>query len=216
MPEVDQGSSREQNRIQWVYSSQNNEELAERYDEWATAYDSDLAEKFGWVAPQMATDVFSRHVPRDAMVLDAGAGTGLVGECLAGLGYRDLVAVDLSTGMLEQAREKGVYSELRQMVMGDPLDFLTDSFGAVISVGVFTLGHAPATSLHELVRVTKPGGHILFTLRPDVYENNGFKEVQTGLESSGQWKLVEVGKELQTLPKGEPEVYHQVWVYRAE
>ena len=99
----------EQNRVQWVYSSQNNRELAERYDEWATAYDSDLAEKFGWVGPQQATEVFSRHVPKDASVLDAGAGTGLVGQCLAGLGYRDLVAMDLSSGMLEEARRKDVY-----------------------------------------------------------------------------------------------------------
>ena len=206
----------EQNRVQWIYSSRNNQELAERYDEWSGAYDSDLVEKFGWVGPQEATQVFARHVPKDARVLDAGAGTGLVGECLAGLGYRDLVAMDLSPGMLEQARQKGVYGELRQMVMGDTLDFPTDSFDAVISVGVFTLGHAPAVSLHELVRVTRPGGHLLFTLRPDVYESNGFKEVQAGLESAGEWKLVDVGQEFQTLPKGEPEVYHQVWVYRVE
>ena len=29
----------EQNRVQWVYSSQNNQELAERYDQWAEDYD---------------------------------------------------------------------------------------------------------------------------------------------------------------------------------
>ena len=31
-----------QNRVQWVYSSRNNEELAERYDHWAKDYDTDL------------------------------------------------------------------------------------------------------------------------------------------------------------------------------
>lgn len=206
---------KDQNRVQWVYSSQNNRELAERYDEWASEYDSDLAEQFGWIAPREAADVLSRYVPKDARILDAGAGTGLVGECLAALGYGDLVAMDLSAGMLEQARQKGVYRECRQMVLGEVLDFPTGSFDAVISVGVFTLGHAPAESLHELVRITKPGGHVLFGLRPDVYEANGFKEVQAELESRGAWKLVEEGREFQPLPKGEPEVYHQVWVYRA-
>ena len=137
----------------------------------------------------------------------------LVGRCLSDLGYRDLVGIDLSLGMLAQAREKGVYRELRQMVLGEPLDLATDAFDAVISVGVFTVGHAPATALQELARVTKPGGHIVFAMRPDVYENEGFKEVQMSLESEGRWELVELGEPFQTLPKGEPEVLHRVWVY---
>ena len=34
------------------------------------------------------------------------------------------------------------------------------------------------------------------------------------LESEGKWKLIEVSEEFQPLPKGEPEVNHQVWVYQ--
>ena len=75
------------------------------------------------------------------------------------------------------------------------------------------MAHAPATSLDELVRITRLGGHIVFTLRPDVYENSGFKEKQTALEYEGKWKFMEVTGEFQALPKGEPDVYHQVWVY---
>jgi SAM-dependent methyltransferase len=121
--------------------------------------------------------------------------------------------MDLSKGMLEQARQKNVYGEYHQMVMGETLRFASDSFDAALSVGVLTVGHAPATSLHELARVVRPGGHIIFTLRPDLYEDGGFKEVQTSLESDGKWKLVELGDPMQILPKGEPDVLHQVWVY---
>lgn len=84
----------------------------------------------------------------------------------------------------------------------------------VICVGTLTLGHAPASSLNELVRITKPTGHIVYTLRPDIYEEKGFKEIQNGLESVGMWRLVEVSEEIQVLPKGELDVYHQVWVYQ--
>ena len=66
----------------------------------------------------------------------------------------------------------------------------------------------------ELVRITRPGGHIAFSLRPDVYENSGFKDKQTALETDGKWRLVEVSGQFQPLPKGEPDVYHQVWVYQ--
>jgi len=154
-------------------------------------------------------------VPRkEVRILDAGAGTGLVGKLLARQGYNNLVAMDLSVSMLEEARKKNAYQEFHQMVMGESLDYATDSFDAVISIGVLTVGHAPASSFDELIRVTKPGGYIVFSLRPDVYRESGFKEKQDALESEGKWKLAEVSEAFQLLPKGEPDVYHQVWVYQ--
>ena len=88
--------------------------------------------------------------------------------------------MDLCHGMPEEARRKKVYRELHRMVMGEPRDFPSDSFDAVVSVGPLTVGHAPASSLDELVRITRPGGHIVFTLRPDVYQTGGFKEPGAG------------------------------------
>ncbi len=201
-------------KVQWIYSSRDNKELAERYDQWAKDYDEDLGEEFGWLGPQRAVEFFIKYVPKDARVLDAGAGTGLVGELLANRGYNNLVAMDLSKGMLEEARKKNAYREFHQMVMGEPLDYATDSFDAVISVGVLTVGHAPASSFDELIRITRPGGYIVFSLRPDVHRDSGFREKQDNLEAAGKWKLVKRSEEFQPLPKGEPDVYHQVWVYQ--
>ena len=203
-----------QNRVQWIYSSRNNEELAERYDDWAKDYDTDLEQDFEWAGPQRAAEVFAKHVPKDGRILDAGAGTGLVGKFLSENGYSQLVAMDLSRGMLEEARKKNVYQEFHQMVMGEPLGFSPDHFDAVVSVGVLTVGHAPASSLDELIRITRPGGYVVFSLRPDVYETGGFKEMQAELERAGKWQLAEESEKFQPLPKGEPEVYHQVWAYR--
>ena len=201
-------------KVQWIYSSRDNLELAERYDIWAKDYDEDLDEGFGWIGPQRAVDFLIKYVNKNARILDAGAGTGLVGELLKKQGYKKLVAMDLSKGMLEEARKKNAYREFNQMVMGEPLEYSTGSFDAVISVGVLTVGHAPASSLDELARITKPGGYIVFSLRPDVYRDSGFKEKQDDLEAQGKWKLVEVSEEFKPLPKGEPDVYHQVWVYQ--
>jgi SAM-dependent methyltransferase len=201
-------------RVRWIYTSRDNEELAERYDRWAEDYDVDLDEEFGWMGPQRAVELFSRYVPKEAKILDAGAGTGLVGHLLKEQGYEDLTAMDLSTGMLEEARKKNAYLNFHQMVMGERLDYEDGCFDAVISVGVMTVGHAPASSLDELVRTTKPGGHIVFTLRPDVYKSDGFKEMQEQLEAAGRWQFLEVSETFRPLPKGEPEVQHQVWVYK--
>ena len=202
------------NRVQWVYSSTTNQELEERYDQWASEYDRDLTEEFDWRAPQAAADIFAKHVPTEAKVLDAGAGTGLVGDILAPLGYRNLHAMDLSLGMLEEARRKGLYRDFHQMTLGEELSYETDSFGAVISVGVFTTGHAPPHAFDELVRITRSGGFIVFSLRVDLYEVGGFKEYQVGMEDSGKWNLVEVSDPFHPLPKGEPEVVHRIWAYQ--
>lgn len=201
-------------RVQWVYASENNRQLEERYDEWSKEYDDDLADDFGYVMPRMAAETFARFVPKDARILDAGAGTGLVGVELSRLGYSDIEAMDMSGGMLQVAGAKGVYGTLHQMVMGEPLGFDNDRYDAIIGVGVLTLGHAPANSLDELVRVTKQGGYIAFTLRPDVYEQNGFREKQEQLVADGKWELAEVTDEFHGMPKGEPDVLFQVWVYK--
>jgi SAM-dependent methyltransferase len=204
------------NRVQWVYDATNDKELEGRYDQWAADYDSDLAAEFAWNAPQNATAVFVKHVDKSAHILDAGAGTGLVGECLAEVGYKDLVAMDLSQGMLDEAKSKNLYNAFHQMALGGTLDFATGEFDAVISVGVFTQGHAPANSFDELARITKPGGLILFSLRVDIYESGGFQRQQTGMEDSGVWELAEMTEEYQPLPKGEPEVWHRIWAYRVK
>ena len=201
-------------RVQWVYSSTSNRELEERYDQWASEYDKDLAEEFEWNAPRTAVDLLAKHVPTEAKILDAGAGTGLVGECLARLGYQDLYAMDLSLGMLEEARRKDLYKDFYQMTLGEELGFETNSFDSVISVGVFTTGHAPAHAFDELARVTKPDGIVVFSLRVDLYEEGGFKEYQAGLEEAGRWKLAELSEPFQPLPKGEPEVIHRIWAYQ--
>ena len=201
-------------RVQWVYSSTSNDELAQRYDEWARDYDDDLINTFVWLSPRLGAETLAEHVNTSGRILDAGAGTGLVGVELQRLGYRDICALDLSEGMLREARAKGCYSEFHQMALGERLDFESATFDAVISIGVFTLGHAPANSFEELCRITKPGGYIVVSLRPDTRAEQGYQQYQDALTNKGAWTLVSLSDPFHPLPKGEPEVQHQIWVYR--
>ena len=200
-------------RVQWVYGSTSNQELEERYDQWATEYDKDLDEVFAWNAPQTGANVLASLVPATAAVLDAGAGTGLAGKCLANAGFTNLAAMDLSQGMLDEARKKNVYSSFHQMTLGETLGFETGQFDAVISIGVFTLGHAPINSFDELARVTKPGGYVVFSLRTDMVDD-GYQAYFDKLAADGRWKLAQISDPYQPLPKGEPEVFHQIWAFQ--
>ena len=126
--------------LERVFTASGTKLLADTYDEWAVSYDADML-AIGYLHPAVAAGFVGRHArDRAARILDAGARTGILGQILAIMDYADLVALDMSDGMLARASERGVYAELRKGVLGEPLDFADHSFAAVVSTGVFTAG----------------------------------------------------------------------------
>ena len=47
-----------------------------------------------------------------------------------------------------------------------------------------------------------------------IYESHGFKARQEALAAAGRWRLVEADRRRHILPKGEPEMEHDIWVYQ--
>ena len=197
-----------------LYGAGDLEELRSEYDRIAEAYDAALVDEMGYTSPSELARTVGRLLPRDARILDVGAGTGLLGAALADAGFSQLDGLDLSPRMLAEARRKGVYGDLREGRLGGELDFESGQYDGVVAAGVLTTGHAPADSLDELVRITRPGGHVVFTLRSDAGKPIGFEERMAELVSGGQWQLVETGDEFQAMPLGEPDVLVRVWAYR--
>ena len=77
----------------------------------------------GYRSPAAVSEVVRRLLQPDARVLDAGAGTGLLGVALAKAGFTRLDAFDLSPGMLAEAARKNVYDDLRTGRLGDALEY---------------------------------------------------------------------------------------------
>lgn len=196
-----------------LYGARDVDELREEYDRIASAYDGELLDGMGYRSPAAVTAVAQRLLAPDARILDAGAGTGLLGVALAEAGFTQLDGLDLSSRMLAEAARKRVYSELREGRLGDDLEYTTGAYDGVVAAGVLTTGHAPAACLDELVRITRPGGHVIFTLRADRMPP-GFEDKIAELEDASRWKLIERGDEYQALPNGEPEVRVRVWAFR--
>lgn len=202
----------ERHSLDWIDKAKSKEEFAERYDEWASTYDKDLIEKWGYTMPALIGDLFMKYVKnREARILDAGAGTGLGGEYIKRKGYDNLFAIDASQGMLNQAKPKKIYRELAQMFLDERLDFPDDYFDAVLCAGV--IGHAPPESFNELIRVTKPSGFIVFSLRVAFYDEPRFHEKQRSLEETEKWRLVERTDPVQGIP-GESTNYYYSFVYQ--
>ena len=208
------GRSQDSFDLQSAFATTSGQESGELYDSWAEDYERSVA-SWGYTTPAVAAGLFGRYVrPEDGTILDAGAGTGITGEILALLGYGDIVGIDVAPKMLELARSKGAYRELRQMELGGRLDFPDDAFGSVVSTGVFAAGHAPPESFDDLIRVTKPGGYMILSVRTDVFEEGGFKEKQEALEREHKWQLVDVSASFAHLRFEDPDLKIQVFAYR--
>ena len=88
--------------------------------------------------------------------------------------------------MLKIAGSRGAYGDLKQAALGGPLPWPDGHFRAFFSTGVFTISHAPASGLHELARITRSGGHAIFTVRDQVLDSGGFRGVFAELEQAGE------------------------------
>lgn len=185
-----------------VYSAESSETLARTYDDWARDYDSDML-RAGYRHPMICIGLLARHVPAEAGgVLDAGVGTGLIGEWLKILGYRRVEGFDLSTGMLEVARRKGAYDELRQAELGKRLPYDDGRFAAAVCAGVFTIAHARPEGLDDLLRVVRPGGHVVLTVKDKLYEA-GFERHLQGLVEAGRCRVAEMTPSYLSMPNQE-------------
>lgn len=161
--------------LEKIYQAKSNAEMMDVYKKWATDYDADTVGKIGYVAHIMTADALGKVLDaKDASVLDAGCGTGLVGMELAKRGFCNLDALDFSKEMLAASRRKNIYQQLFNTDMNRPLDFESDSYDAVVCAGSFSYCHVQATALDELVRITKPGGFICFTIRAGAFEDCGY------------------------------------------
>lgn len=181
------GSS-EGSRLDAVYGARDAGEIARVYDAWAEGYEAEMA-ALGYRHPSICLAMLARHLPKGAgPVLDAGSGTGLLGQWLAIIGYGPAEAIDISAGMLKVAAGKGVYAALHEADLRGRLPFEDGRFAAVVSAGVFTTGHVGAEALDEIARILRPGGVAVLTVKNAVWDG-GFRARVGEMEREGRLEL---------------------------
>ena len=131
----------------------------ERYDRIAPIYDA-LEWMMEWRARRWRRDLWSR-VGTDR-ILELGVGTGKnIRYYPAG---RDVVAMDISEGMLARARHRAerLCATVR-LEVGDAqaLSYADASFDVVVATFLFCSVPDPVLGLTEAKRVLKPGGQLL-------------------------------------------------------
>ncbi len=197
-----------------IYAPRSSQELRQTYDIWAEDYDRDVAGR-DYRLPGIVTALVARHVTAGAgTILDAGAGTGILGEWLSLAGFRDILALDMSPGMLERAAGRGVYDGVRTGELGMPIDLPDGHFAAVASAGAFGITHAPASGFREMVRVTRKGGHLVLSVRFKGIEEGGFEEEARRMERDGLWRCIETLAPFEAFA-GDSESLYVTWVFQS-
>ena len=160
-----------------AYSLKTPKDSINLYKKWAQTYDEDFALNSNYLSPKKISIFFNKHAKNtDTPILDVGAGTGLVGEFLNKNGNKELIGIDISSEMLEEARLKGCYSSLMESDVTKSIPLKNNSIGAVVSAGTFTHGHVGADAFDELLRITKPGGLFVLSINSKVFIKGGFQE----------------------------------------
>ncbi len=195
-----------------VYASASAKQSAEIYDDWSAEYEEHMRGS-GYAHPAMVAAMFTRHQPPgEAAILDAGSGTGIMGEILTALGYSHICGFDASKGMLAHAAGKNIYKDLRLGLLGETLDYDDNSFAACTASGVFTQGHAPLEGLSELIRVTRPGGYIVFSISR-TYLGEHFESSARPLEKAKKWRRGDYSERYNSTPHGEDNLVSQVFAF---
>lgn len=104
----------------------------------------------------------------EAVVLDAGCGTGEKSLYMAGLGTRQVIGIDLSSASIRHAQQNAASFGIRnvEFINGSVLElpFADRLFDIVHSSGVLHHTPDPYGGFREVVRVLKPGGVVIVCL----------------------------------------------------
>ena len=126
------------------------------YDEFSGWYERERGRGYHALIDDLEVRVATEFA-RNGTALEVGCGTGLILERIARVAER-AVGLDLSPGMLQQARARGL-----DVVQGvaTALPFADESFDVTYSYKV--LAHVPEIelALSEMARVTRRGGTVL-------------------------------------------------------
>lgn len=148
------------------------------FDAFAGDFDSTLA-GLEYQVPEYIAETVSKHLKfkyfKHINCLDLGCGTGLCGQAVKPIiGWSELVGVDLSEKMLQEAKQKYVYDRL---VVDEIVNFLnteTKLYHLVIAGDVFTYFGDLQKLIQAVSKVLASGGLLVFSVSENGYNGQDY------------------------------------------
>ncbi|NEO85626.1 MAG: class I SAM-dependent methyltransferase [Spirulina sp. SIO3F2] len=182
-------------------------------NQWDEDYYHPIALKlYDWAIADMLE---AMDIEAGAKVLDAGCGPGVHSIRIAKAGY-SVCAIDISSTMLDQARQRAMAEDVADKIEFDQkdltqLDIPDNTFSYVFSWGVVI--HIPEVekALSELARIVKPGGKLALYVTNEA-------ALDHRIESAARFVLRKPLNELSRLQLGEGIWYNmndeKLWLWR--
>lgn len=170
--------------LEGAYNLQNEADNIAYYKDFAAQYDAGFADALGYNTPKALAETFHRIATEtDRPIADIGCGTGLAALAL-NLPKDVIDGYDISLEMLDKAREKQLYRALYNANLKQSLDAYPKDYGALISVGTFTLGHLGPQDLGNLLSLLRMNGLICITISAAHFKAQGFGEFLNDLHEA--------------------------------
>lgn len=145
------------------------------FDGFASSFDHNLA-ALNYSVPRLIGNRVKETYPKpnaELVVMDAGCGTGLCGEFLKPVASR-LVGVDLSAGMLDQARRRSLYDELLEAELTTTLQQDSNRFDLIICADTLCYFGELEEVFAAVAGALKPGARFIFSVEL-LFGNNSEK-----------------------------------------
>jgi predicted TPR repeat methyltransferase len=155
------------------------------FDNFAASFESKLAH-LEYRAPsliQMMLESSGRPPEKTFDVLDAGCGTGWCGPLVAPYA-RHLTGVDLSAGMLAQAKDKHIYDDLTQGELTQFLESRPGAFDLIVSADTLVYFGDLARVAKAARTALRPQGLFVFTVEQLMEDDT---EADIRLEPHGRY-----------------------------
>lgn len=162
-----------------AHALQSKDEVLDLYGAWADTYDTGFAMNQGYQIPREVAVAYA-EVGGQGPLLDVGAGTGLVAQEMAKFEIGPVDGVDLSPDMLRVAGRKGVYRNLIEADITEPLPG-APKFAGIVSAGTFTLGHVGPEGITALLDGAAAGTQFVISVNARHYESAGFAALLKGI-----------------------------------
>ena len=178
-----------------IYKLKTTKEVMDYYDDWGEndKYNKDMVD-WNYTGPKETVNTFLKYEKnKDALIFDAGCGTGLVGLELKKFGFKNFHGADLSQKLLNTI-PSNLYKKLLRTDLNKPINSKDDTYDAIFCVGTFTFGHVRSNALDEFIRITKKGGLICFTINEGIYKDYGFEKKIKELNKTNLWIEMEFFK----------------------